>query len=178
MRQSISNEEALKAYSSAKSAVLAGIKSHNNVRLDKGEIEDIVSQAILKALETYSPEKGSAFHVWTGKIAYNTLLSHLASARYKNTLSLDRDFSYREPKPSLAAAGSFTQPGEELEWKERHAEYLQFRKEVTERDRQILDLMDEKVPARLIAAQLGMTPNAVCCKIFRLRAQLKDRLAA
>lgn len=178
MRQTISKEEVLKAYSSANSAVLAGIKSHNNVRLDKGEIEDIVSQAILRALETFNPEKGSAFHVWTGKIAYNILLSYLASARYKNTRSLDRDFGYRDPKPSPAAAGSFTPPDEELEWKERYAEYQQFRKEVTERDRQILDLMDEKVPARLIAAQLGMTPNAVCCKIFRLRAQLKDRLAA
>lgn len=178
MRQTISKEEVLKAYSSANSAVLAGIKSHNNVRLDEGEIKDIVSLSILKALETYNPEKGSAFHVWTGKIAYNTLLSHLSSARYKNTRSLDRDFSYREPKPSPAAAGSFTLPDEELSWKERYAEYLQFKKEVTVRDRQILDLMEEELPARKIAAIMKMTSGAVSCKIFRLRAQLKARLAA
>jgi RNA polymerase sigma-70 factor (ECF subfamily) len=138
------------------------------------EAEDVAQEAFVQAyLKLSSFQRSSRFYTWIYRIAFNQAISKSRKRRPRVSLSVVQEAGGVEP---IAETSGPTEPALQVERAELlHAAIA----ELEEDHRQVIVLrefedMDYQQIAEVIDAPIG----TVRSRLFRARAQLRDRLAA
>lgn len=169
----ISEADCTKAYCSARLSVLAAIK-HYGISLRDDDIDDIVSDALTKGLETFRLGQGASFPTWASRVAWHGYIDHISSPAFGRSVTLELSLNYanwrQRPEPG---SGRVRQPDEIIHWKWMLESYDAFKDGCSETEQTLLSLMEDGLPPREAAPVLGMTPNAVGSRKNRLRERLR-----
>lgn len=142
--------------------------------LDSSEKNDIVSDAVLKALQTFKPDGGSSFTGWLKMISRQLTISRLTG--HRNTCSIvfttEEEDELEIPELSTTASAEDEVIGRELEHQVQSV--LAIRSDL---DRKIFDLYTRGYQPREIAAMFGLTPNAVSIRINKMKNAVEYAMA-
>lgn len=143
--------------------------------MDDCEKEDIVSDAVLKALSTFKNDGGCSFPGWLKMIARQLTISRLNGHRDMSDIvfACEEDDDLIEI-PQLATVESPEEVVIAWETQKQVDTALSTRNEI---DAIILDLYTKGYQPREISERLGVTPNAVSVRINRTRAAIEYAIA-
>jgi len=138
------------------------------------EAEDVAQEAFVQAyLKLSSFQRSSRFYTWIYRIAFNQAISKSRKRRPRVSLNVVQEAGGVEP---IAEADGPTEPAIQIERAELlHAAIA----ELEEDHRQVIVLREfEDMDYQQISEVIGAPIGTVRSRLFRARAQLRDRLAA
>lgn len=154
---------------------LTNYDAHRYEWMDDEEKEDIVSDAVTKALGTFDERGGCSFKSWVKRLAYQLTIDRLNAHRETVGTSYITDDGDEIEIPEL---GDSTTPEDVvIGWEKQKAveDTIFTRSDI---DGRIFDLHVMGYQPREIAARLGLTPNAVSVRLDRMKKAVTRSVAA
>ncbi|MBP3959915.1 sigma-70 family RNA polymerase sigma factor [Gemmata sp. G18] len=142
---------------------------------DDGFIEDVTQEGVLRVLDGLATFRGdSRFTTWAETIAVRVAFTELRRAKWKD-VSLDR---LVEDAPARQPAARPEAPSQEARQAVLAVMHRVIETELTDRQRQALVAEFKGMPQAEIAAQMGLTRNALYKLTYDARQSLKRGLEA
>ena len=164
-----------KAANSSVDAALSRYDAHRYAWMDSCEKEDIVSDAVTKALRTYDDSKGCTFRTWLKMIAYQMTIDRLSGHVATTGLYWEDEDGDMVEIPELAGRG--TVEDDVIGWEAQGIidDVIGRRGET---DGLVFDLHEQGYMPREIAERLDLTPNAVSVRLDKMKKAVIKAMAA
>lgn len=156
-------------------SVLSTFNAINYDWMDDEETEDIVSDAVAKALRTFEEEGGCSFRGWVKRLAYQITIDRLNAHRETVGITYETEDG---DEVEISELGVATTPEDVVigwECEEALDDCISSRSEL---DAHIYKLHFLGYPPREIASQLGVTSNFVSVRLDRIKKAVTKYVAA
>lgn len=154
---------------------LSTFDAHRYEWVDDDEKDDIVGDAVTKALATYRPDAGRSFKGWVKLIAYQLTIDRLNAHRETQGITWETEDG---DSLEIEELTSWTTPEDEVigwETEERADTVVSQRGNL---DSLVYELSMQGYQPREIAQRTGLTPNAVSIRLDRMKKAITQSLAA
>lgn len=175
---SFGKEEYAQLRRAAKTSInvaLSTYDAHRYAWMDDDEKDDIVSDAVTKAMMTYSEDGGRSFKGWVKLIAFQLTIDRLSSHHETMDITWETEDGDRIEIEELT---SWITPEDEVVGRETGERTIGVVSQRGEMDSIVYDLSVQGFQPREIAQRTGLTPNAVSIRLDRLKKAITRELAA
>lgn len=143
--------------------------------MDGEEKEDIVSDAVTKACQTFREDGGCSFRTWVRKIAFQITADRLESHHANAGITYESEDGDLIEIPELTDWASAEDVVIGLETRTRIDDLLAVREDP---DSMIFDLYEQGYKSGEIATRLGLTEQKVYSRLHRIKKAVSIALAA
>lgn len=167
--QTLGKQEYAQLRSAALASVNAALSRYNAHRyswMDDFQKDDIVSDAILKALKTFKEGAGCSFRTWVCRLAYQRTLDCLSG--HISTVGISHEIEEGD-EVEIPELTDCTTPEDDLCRSDAEVAVSRILEARSDLDRAIYDLYIQGYPPREIAGKVSISPKTISVRVTRIK---------